>query len=394
MDEYMKERSNDINSMTVGIVGCGKMGSEIFQLLLEKILNIVVVCHTEEGKEQNKNKFEKNLKRKLNCGLIEEEKYNTILSCVVFSSNINDLKDCDIVIESVTENLDVKKQIVKRIEEVVRKECIIATNTSSIPLNEIFSDCKDKTRCLGVHFFFPVKINKSVELNCIAEYSANNLSLIKKVMDYIDVQYIELDEENWFVINKIISTVVSFSVHIYFEGNVSIIQINDIVRKNIMVLGPFDLVDSTGFDIIGTSLVNYERKSGNRYTHLYACVRELMSKILSEGYKGNKNSGFLLYDSDKSKNDKLDDDKIERIIQRIKAVLINDICYHCKCGTDSKKLFSILKTVLGFKKSITDMYNELGKKKISELLAQEKQNSDLDFFNEEDLYKYMEETYE
>lgn len=376
----------------IGIAGFGKMGSDIVRILQETEVKVVVLCHTEESVERQKGKMNKSLLRKTKNGLLSEEEYQKMVNAIVFTSDINEFRDCDLVIEAITEDLMRKQEIMRRIAQVVDEECIIASNTSSLPLNEIFASCNNKARCLGIHFFYPVQVTKSVELNCTADLSDIHLANAKLMIEGFGLKSITLSEQCVFIFNKIISTISAFAMKIYDEGRLNFSQIDDIIKKDIMMFGVFELIDSTGFDIIGTSLNNYEETSGERYTFLYQKVRNKMEYLLEQGFLGTKSSGFLAYDKQQVSLE-VDDEKNEeknQVSQRLRAVILNDIAYYCNVGrVNSKELFKVIQMILGFELSPEEMFKELGREKISKLLNAEWEKNPLPLYQEENFSCYM-----
>ena len=148
----------------VGIAGAGTMGASMAQIFAQYGYTVIIYDAFEAGLERGKHLVEINQASLVEAGDITAEQSAEIKTKLSFTGDINGLKDCDIIVESVLERLDVKQDFWVKAEAVVSPDCILATNTSGLSINKIFANCKDKTRACGMHWFNPPHIVPLIEV--------------------------------------------------------------------------------------------------------------------------------------------------------------------------------------------------------------------------------------
>ena len=150
----------------IGVLGRGTMASGIVQIFAQKDYDVVMwVRSIDESDPRGSLKtVDKNLGRLVKKEKITEEDKENILKKVEITTNYEDLKDCDLVIEAIAEDMDVKKATFKELDEVCKEDAILATNTSSLSITEIAAATNRPDKVIGMHFFNPVPVMKLVEV--------------------------------------------------------------------------------------------------------------------------------------------------------------------------------------------------------------------------------------
>jgi 3-hydroxybutyryl-CoA dehydrogenase len=188
-----------------------------------------------------------------------------------------------LVIESVNEDRALKQDIFKMVEAIVRPDCIMATNTSSIPLEQVFEKCTKKDRCLGMHFFYPVKITNFVEVNKTKLTDQFFVEKVKDLLVSVEKKYLELNHEVNLLPTKLYTLFTTEIYNIYEENYLPIEEIDEIVKSNLIIFGVFEIIDSTGVNIIMECLENFMNP---RYKGTFTLLYNKCKKLLLEGYSG------------------------------------------------------------------------------------------------------------
>lgn len=276
--------------MKIGIIGNGKMGSEIFRLFFEGKHEIAVYCI--ENEDGFRKKIERQLKKLLRAEIIDLSEYEKKMSMFSVSNDMSSLSGCGLIIEAVTENLNIKKEIFEKVQEYVDDDCILATNTSSIPLSDIFEMVENKERCAGLHFFYPVMLNKTVEINLLERTSSKTLNVLKSLTEDMVRKCVVFKQPYHMYLNRLLSVLTTHAYFIFRKSNFTLEQIDEIVKEQFMTFGLFETVDSVGIDIIRESLKNFMEK---KYEDLFNPFYEDCGKLMESGYFGRK-SGMGIID--------------------------------------------------------------------------------------------------
>ncbi|WP_432401856.1 3-hydroxyacyl-CoA dehydrogenase family protein [Wukongibacter sp. M2B1] len=358
--------------MEIGIIGKGKMGREIFNHFFQYDYELVLICRKFEDIEGVTASVEKQLRKMLKRGYLTDSRYEEKKQSYTISNDLSALKDCDIVIESIYEDKELKKDMFRRLEAIVKAECILATNTSSIPLEHIFEKCIKKDRCLGIHFFFPVKLTKAVEINKTRFTEGIHVKEVRDILSGIDKRPIELKEEANMILNKILLTMITHIYQIYEENYLTVEEIDKVLKKSILTFGLFEIIDSTGISLILESVENF---IDDRYRKLYTPFYEKGKELLREGYGGGPgNRGFIDYSWEYPKELKklnaaeLHDYK-QNIILMMQSLLINELAFlvHNQY-VDKDSINEGIKEVLGLSDDPISMLKSIGHRSVENSL--------------------------
>jgi len=308
----------------IGIIGAGTMGIGIAQIASQNEHNVFLLDNNEAQLKQSKSNLEKVLTRLLEKSKITESEKTAVLERICFTTDINSLSKCDIVIEAIVENLEIKHEVFRALEKVVSTNCILASNTSSLSIASIGSVLDHAERIIGIHFFNPAPIMPLVEIIPAVQTDDKVLTKAKDLIKSWNKTVVECKDTPGFIVNRVARPFYGESLRIYEEDIADFATIDWAMTEiGGFKMGPFTLMDYIGND------VNYA-VTESVFKAFYYDSRfkpSFTQKRYSEaGYLGRK-SGRGYYDyNDTSKNGRAKEDEIlgEYIVNRIRCMLINE----------------------------------------------------------------------
>jgi 3-hydroxybutyryl-CoA dehydrogenase len=279
--------------MNVFVIGAGTMGSGIAQVFAAKGFQ-TILCDTEDKfVEKGYSIIENNLTRLVKKDLIGEDRKIEILLNIKKTINKRDAVDCDLIIEAVVENIEIKKALFKELEQIAGKDAILATNTSSLSITEISSSLKDPGRLLGMHFFNPVPLMKLVEIIKGVNSSGETVEKVINIIKELDKEYVVVEESCGFIVNRILIPMINEAVGVLAEGIASAEDIDKAMKYGANhPVGPLSLGDLIGNDIVLAIMNNlYEELGDSKYR-----PHPLLKKMVRAGHLGKKTGrGFFKY---------------------------------------------------------------------------------------------------
>jgi 3-hydroxybutyryl-CoA dehydrogenase len=309
--------------MKVSVIGAGTMGTGIAQIAATNGHNVCLLDSFDGAIEKAQQKLTKILNR-----LVEKEKITAfeskeILSRINFSKDLKNVKESELVIEAIIEDLGIKKRLFSDIEKIVDENCIIASNTSSLSIASIAAACKKPERVIGIHFFNPAPLMPLVEIIPAVQTSKETLSNIKKnINDWGKVTVIVKDTPG-FIVNRVARPFYGEALRIYEEGIADFATI-DWALKDLggFKMGPFELMDYIGNDI------NYT-VTETVFTSFYYDQRYKPSftqkRMMEAGYLGRKSGrGYYNYALEKIPAANKDRELGKKILWRVLSMLINE----------------------------------------------------------------------
>lgn len=310
----------------VGIVGAGTMGSGIAQIAATSNHDVYLFDSFPEQLEKSEQGLVKILNRQVEKERLTQKDVDRILSKIHFVDHLVDFKDCGIVFEAIIEDLAAKHDQFARLEGIVSKDCILATNTSSLSIASISSSLKKPHRFLGIHFFNPAPLMKLVEIIPGISTSVSVQNNVQEFIDNWDKTTVIASDTPGFIVNRVARPFYGEALRMYEEG-ISDAATIDWAMKEIggFRMGPFELMDLIGHDI------NY-KVTETVFKEFYYDPRFKPSftqkRLVEAGRLGRKSGiGFYKYGEGAENPEPVIDKKLgEKIFSRILAMLINEAC--------------------------------------------------------------------
>lgn len=306
----------------IAIIGSGTMGSGIAQVAATAGCLVKVYDTQEAALEKSKSSLENTLTRLVEKSKIDEAEKNRILNNISYVTALSELKDSEVVIEAIVENLDIKRKLFVELEALVSQTTILASNTSSLSIASIAASCQKPERVIGIHFFNPAPLMQLVEVIPAVQTSTQVLEqTVEMIHQWKKVVAVAKDTPG-FIVNRVARPFYSEALRIYEEGKADFATI-DWAMKTIggFRMGPFELMDFIGND------VNYT-VTETVFTAFYFDPRykpSFTQKRLSEaGFLGRKSGrGYYNYSEELPKPTE-DNPLGQYIVDRILVMLINE----------------------------------------------------------------------
>lgn len=277
--------------MKVGIIGAGTMGAGIAQAFAQTEGFTVALCDiNNEFAANGKNRIAKGFEKRIAKGKMEQAEADTILSKITTGTK-EICADCDLIIEAAIENMEIKKQTFKELDEICKPEAIFATNTSSLSITEIGAGLKRPM--IGMHFFNPAPVMKLVEIIAGLQTPADIVEKIKKISEDIGKVPVQVEEAPGFVVNRILIPMINEAVGIYAEGIASVEGIDAAMKLGANhPIGPLALGDLIGLDVcLAIMDVLYHETGDSKYR-----AHTLLRKMVRGKQLGQKTGkGFYDY---------------------------------------------------------------------------------------------------
>ncbi|QQB73186.1 3-hydroxybutyryl-CoA dehydrogenase [Fusobacterium canifelinum] len=277
--------------MKVGIIGAGTMGAGIAQAFAQTEGFTVALCDiNNEFAANGKSKIAKGFEKRIAKGKMEQAEADTVLSRITTGTK-EICADCDLIIEAAIENMEIKKQTFKELDEICKPEAIFATNTSSLSITEIGAGLKRPI--IGMHFFNPAPVMKLVEIIAGLNTPTELVDKIKKVSEDIGKVPVQVEEAPGFVVNRILIPMINEAVGIYAEGIASVEGIDAAMKLGANhPIGPLALGDLIGLDVcLAIMDVLYHETGDSKYR-----AHTLLRKMVRGKQLGQKTGkGFYDY---------------------------------------------------------------------------------------------------
>ncbi|WP_281993317.1 3-hydroxyacyl-CoA dehydrogenase NAD-binding domain-containing protein [Sulfitobacter geojensis] len=279
----------------IGVIGGGTMGAGIATAALLSGFDVVLIEMTVDAAEAAHGRISGNLSGALKRGKISQEKFDTLTQkALTVSTDYDSLKDVDLVVEAVFENMDVKKEVFGKLDAVCKAGCILASNTSYLDVDEIAAATSRPADVIGLHFFSPAHIMKLLEV-VVAEQTAPDVVAtgfaLGKALGKISVRAGVCDG---FIGNRILATYRTAADHMVLDG-ASPYQIDKALVDFGFAMGPFAVADLAGLDI---GWMTRKRKAPDR--HPAERVPTYIDRLCEEGHFGQKTGeGYYLYEAGK-----------------------------------------------------------------------------------------------
>ena len=284
--------------MKIGLVGHGKMGTSIFHLLSSAGLEVTVLVRTRDQAEKNNVRQKARLQRGLRQGLLDEGEFAKRLSDQKFTSSIQDLRDCELVIESISEDMESKSRLFRDLEKNVRPQSIIVSNTSSLSINALARNFDHRERFCGFHFFHPIPLTSVVEIIEGDDVSPQTVDFILRLSRSLGRTPLIVRDGPGSVLNAILACDCCEALYILEEGLASPSEI-DRVAGRFLRIGPCESLDIIGLEFFARL---FERTLIARPGNFRA--PSLLFKLVADERKGrDSGKGIFLYQNQRAEDD-------------------------------------------------------------------------------------------
>jgi 3-hydroxybutyryl-CoA dehydrogenase len=277
----------------VGVLGCGLMGSGIAEVCAKAGYETWVREISDELATRGQGSIEKSLSKAVEKGKLEGAKKDEALGRIHMTTKLEELKDCDLIIEVVTEDLDVKNEMFRTLDAVCGPETIFASNTSSLTIAAMAAATKRPERFVGLHFFNPVPVMKLVE---VVRSIATDEQVYRTAFEFarsLDKEPVEAKDTSGFIVNRLLVPYMLDAIRCLEQGLASIEDIDKSMTLGTgYPMGPFVLCDFVGIDTLYyISEIMFEEFRETRYA-----PPPLLKRMVTLGYYGRKTKrGFYDY---------------------------------------------------------------------------------------------------
>ncbi len=275
---------------TIGVLGAGSMGSGIAQVAAQSGYNVVMRDIEDKFVDRALKGIDKFLSKSVEKGKITADDKNTTLGRIKGTTKMEDLKDVDFVVEVVLEDMALKKKVFKELDELTRKEVILATNTSSMSITEIATATNRQDKVVGMHFFNPVPLMRLVEVIRGYNTSDDTIAVAMDLARKFKKEPIEVKKDiPCFVVNRLMMPHFLEAILLLQEGIASAEDIDKAAKLGLNYpMGPFELMDLTGIDI-AYHVAEYLHKEMNK--ELKWVSPRLMKDMVKANRLGMKTGG-------------------------------------------------------------------------------------------------------
>lgn len=236
--------------MKIVVLGNGTMGAGIAQTMAQKSIAVTMKGRSTESLGRAMARMEKGLNRQVDKGRMSAEDRDAILARITTTTDFEQIKDADLVIEAVSEEMEVKKEILTHLCSILQPEAIIATNTSSLSITELAAVTKRPDRVIGMHFFNPVPVMKLVEVITGQLTSDATLATVLQLCEQLGKVAVKVNEAPGFVVNRILIPMINEAIGEYADGVATVEEIDAAMKLGANhPMGPLELGDFIGLDV-------------------------------------------------------------------------------------------------------------------------------------------------
>jgi len=282
-----------MNIERVGVVGAGLMGSGIIEQTARCGFTVVAREVDDRALEGGKKRLQSSMGRALERGKITGAERDEALGRITWTTDLNDLRDCDLVVEAIVENLELKKQLFAALDRLTRPEVILASNTSSVSITALGAATSRPEKVAGAHFFNPVPVMGLVELVRGLLTSDETMDQLRRFGEALNKKVVIARDTPGFIVNLLLVPYLLGAVRAVETNMASVEDIDTAMKLGTGVpMGPLTLLDFVGLDTtLYIADVMYEEFKDPMYA-----APPLLRKMVNAGLHGKKNGrGFYDY---------------------------------------------------------------------------------------------------
>jgi 3-hydroxybutyryl-CoA dehydrogenase len=282
-----------VSIQKLAVIGAGTMGNGIAQVCALAGINVTLIDISDEALAKGLSALTSNLDRQLRKETITAAEKQGALARISLSTDYAALNGAELVIEAATENLELKKRILKRIDDTVSDDCVIATNTSSLSITELAAVVNHPARFIGLHFFNPVPMMALLEVIRGLQTSDATHALALKLADHIGKSAVTARNSPGFVVNRILCPMINEAIFVLQEGLANAKDIDTGMQLGCNhPIGPLALADLIGLDTMLAIMESFH----DGFNDPKYRPAQLLKEMVAAGYLGRKSGrGFHVY---------------------------------------------------------------------------------------------------
>lgn len=264
----------------VGIVGAGQMGSGIAQMFAQAGFSVTMTDVYRQQLDKGLAEITRSLSQ-----VVSEDDRDEIIPRVSTSLDIADLRECDLLIEAVVEDMEVKRDVLAQLDRTVRSDAVLATNTSLLSVTDLAASTQYPARLVGMHLFYPAPSVRVVEIVRGLATAEEAMQTVKQVVEQTGKTPVEVNDYPGFVLSRVLMPMINEAIYALMEGVATVEAIDSIMKLGANYSsGPLEIADKIGLDVCLQHLENLHEGLGD--PRFRPCP--LLRKMVAGEYLGRK----------------------------------------------------------------------------------------------------------